>query len=122
MDLLQIREYCLSKPFAVEDFPFDDETLVFKVFGKMFALVDLYSIPAWMNLKVPTEDLVYLVERYAFIKPGYHMNKKYWITVQIVDNISDNFLMNLIDTSYNEVVKKLPKFRQKLIEESLKNG
>lgn len=115
-------EYCLAKPFAVEDFPFDDETLVFKVFGKMFALLDIVSIPPWINLKANPSDVVNLIETYEFIFPGYHMNKKYWITVVLVDNISDSLLKRLIDNSYLEVVEKLPKYRQKIIEESLANG
>ncbi|MGB9772147.1 MAG: MmcQ/YjbR family DNA-binding protein [Candidatus Kapaibacteriota bacterium] len=115
MDLLQLRDYCLAKPFVTEEFPFDDETLVFKVFGKMFALLDIYSVPPWLNLKANPFDVVSLVETYEFVSPGYHMNKKYWITVQLVDNIENNLIYRLIDNSYFEVVKKLPKYMQKLI-------
>lgn len=122
MDLLQVCDYCLSKPFVVEDFPFDDETLVFKVFGKMFALVDIVSIPPWINLKADPNDVVTLIETYEFIYPGYHMNKKYWITVKLVDNISTTLLRKLIDNSYFEVVEKLPKYKQKIIKEKLAYG
>lgn len=121
MDLIEIREYCLSKPFVKEDFPFDEVTLVFKVFDKMFALIDIDSVPFWMNLKAAPEDCIRLRESYDFISAGYHMNKKYWITVRIVNNIADNFLKELIDNSYNEVVRKLPKYKQKLIIERLSN-
>lgn len=122
MDLFEIREYCLSKPYAVEEFPFDEETLVFKVFGKMFALIDIYSIPLSMNLKAQPEECIRLVETYDFIFPGYHMNKKYWITIKIVDNIASKFLYELIDNSYIEVVKRLPKYKQRVIFDSFANG
>lgn len=122
MDLFEIIEYCLSKPFATEDFPFDDETLVFKVFGKMFALINLNSIPLSINLKAKPEECSRLVENYDFIYPGYHMNKKYWITVKIVDKVSRSFLLELIDNSFREVVEKLPKYKQQKIFEKLTDG
>lgn len=122
MDLFEIREYCLSKPFSQEDFPFDEETLVFKVFGRIFAILDIYAKPHWINLKANPEAVVELCERYNFIRPGYHMNKKYWITVEISNSLSETFLFQLIDNSFSEVIKKLPKYQQKMIIQATKNG
>ncbi|MFN3780817.1 MAG: MmcQ/YjbR family DNA-binding protein [Candidatus Kapaibacteriota bacterium] len=122
MDLFAIREYCLSKPFSKEDFPFDEDTLVFKVFGRMFALLDISSNPLWINLKASPVDVVELCERYDFIRPGYHMNKKYWITVEIVNKLHDAFLFKLIDNSYIEVTNKLPKYQRKMINEAIRYG
>ncbi|MCX7909747.1 MAG: MmcQ/YjbR family DNA-binding protein [Ignavibacteria bacterium] len=122
MDLLEIINYCLSKPFAEEDFPFDDETLVFKVFGKMFALIDLFSLPLSISLKADPEEVIRLRENYEFIFPGYHLNKKYWITVKEVKYIPVSLLKRLIDNSYLEVVYKLPKYKQKLIMSKLEDA
>ena len=83
MNVETIREYCLSKRGAVEDYPFDEETLVIKVMGKMFALISLDSIPLQVNLKCDPEKAIELRERYENIIPGWHMNKKHWNTVVI---------------------------------------
>ncbi len=115
MDILKIREYCLSKPFTSEEFPFDDVILVFKVYGKMFALVDLEAIPLRMNLKCEPTRAILLREEFEFIVPGYHMNKKHWNTVVLVDRLREDFLFQLIDHSYYEVVYGLPKKIQRQI-------
>lgn len=109
MDLESIRCYCLKKKGKIsEEFPFDEETLVFKVFGKMFLLVNVNKIPLSINLKCNPERAVQLRERYDAIEPGYHMNKKYWNTVTVNGTIPESLAYELIDHSYDEVVKKLP--------------
>ncbi len=115
MDILVLRNFCLSKPFAYEDFPFDDTTLVFKVFDKMFALVSLDTIPLQISLKCDPQFAVQLREEHEFIRPGYHMNKKYWITVELLPKVADSFIFDLINHSYSEVIKKLPKKYQKQV-------
>lgn len=115
MDLLKIREYCLSKPLTSEEFPFDEVTLVFKVHGKMFALVDLESIPLRINLKCEPTRASLLREEFDFVTPGYHMNKKHWNTITLVDTLQEGFLFQLIDHSYYEVVRNLPKKVQQQI-------
>lgn len=109
LDLIQIREYCLNKPFTTEEFPFNEETLVFKVFGRIFALVDIYSVPLHISLKCNPVLAIQLREQYPFINAGYHMNKKHWNTIFIEDNCNPQFIFYLIDHSYEEVEKKLPK-------------
>lgn len=109
MNIETIIEYCLSKKGASEDFPFDEETLVFKVGGKMFALIPLEKIPLQLNLKCDPEKAIELREQYEDVQPGWHMSKKYWNTVILDGNIRWAELKDWIDHSYDEVVKGLKK-------------
>jgi predicted DNA-binding protein (MmcQ/YjbR family) len=109
MDIETIYEYCLGKNGAEEDFPFDEETLVFKVMGKMFALIPLEKIPLQINLKCNPEKAIELRERFENVQPGWHMNKKYWNTIIVDDNIKWSELKEWIDHSYDEVVNSLKK-------------
>jgi predicted DNA-binding protein (MmcQ/YjbR family) len=106
MNIEILREYCLSKKGATESFPFDEETLVFKVMGKMFALVDLVADLS-INLKCDPEKAIELREHYPAVIPGYHMDKKHWNTVLIDGSIADEHIFEWIDDSYNLVVTKL---------------
>ncbi len=108
MNIESFRDYCLSKKGVTEDFPFDEETLVFKVMGKIFTLTDV-SIFKSVNLKCDPEWSIELRERYPEIVPGYHMNKKHWNTVSMTGSLSDTFIEELILHYYNLVVAKLPK-------------
>jgi predicted DNA-binding protein (MmcQ/YjbR family) len=105
MNIEELREYCLSLPGVSEHFPFDETTLVFKVNGKMFALTDLEG-PLSVNLKCDPELALELRERYPSVKPGYHMNKQHWNTVEIDGTVSDATLIEWITMSYNLVLKK----------------
>ncbi len=108
MDIESFREYCLSKPFTTEDMPFGDNTLVFKVLGKIFALADIEEFKS-VNLKCDPSRAIELREEYPQIIPGYHMNKKHWNTVSMHDGLSLQLCIELIDHSFNLVVSKLPK-------------
>jgi len=103
MNIEELREYCISKPEVSESFPFDEDTLVFKVRDKIFVLTSL-TPPFNINVKCDPELAVSLRERYSFVIPGYHMNKKHWNTVMIDDTVSDSLLREWIDHSY-ELVK-----------------
>ena len=109
MNIENIRIYCLSKKGAEEDYPFDEETLVFKVKGKMFALIPLEKMPLQINLKCDPEKAIELREVYEYIQPGWHMSKKHWNTVILEGNIRWNELKKWIDHSYDEVVGGLSK-------------
>src|SRR5438552_5451178 len=109
MDLESFREYCLRKPEATEGTPFGPTVLVFKVGGKMFALASLDEVPARVNLKCDPDLALELRDRYEQVRPGYHMNKKHWNTVEIESGIPDAELRKMIDHSYDLVVKSLPK-------------
>lgn len=111
MNIEFFRNYCLEKPGATEDFPFDINTLVFKVMGKMFALADVDLFES-INLKCEPARALLLREEHAGIKPGYHMNKKHWNTVMMDGSVPDRLTMQLIDHSYDLVVEKLPKSMQ----------
>lgn len=105
MNIEELREFCLSLPEASEDFPFDETTLVFKVKGKMFALTDLVGSLS-VNVKCDPELALELREQYPAVKPGYHMNKKHWNTVEIDGSVSDALLREWITMSYTLVRKK----------------
>ncbi len=113
MHIEQIREYCLSKKGTTEDFPFDQDTLVFKVLGKMFALTSLKkweSGEAAINLKADPEYSQELRAEYNSIRPGYHMSKKHWNTLYLHESeLQPQLIKALIDHSYNMVVKGMTK-------------
>ncbi len=115
MNIEEVREYCLAKAGVTEEFPFDEDTLVFKVGGKMFLLTDLQE-PTHINIKCDPEVAVVRRERYPEeVVPGWHMNKKHWNTVVTDGNISDEELRRWIDESYALVKASLPKkVREKL--------
>ncbi len=108
MDLETVRKYCLNKKGATESFPFDEDTLVFKV-GKMFLLADLVSIPARINLKCDPEIAVELREKFDSVIPGYHMSKKHWNTVILDNSIPDELILKWIDDSYDLIFASLSK-------------
>ena len=109
MDAVEFREYCLTKPNAIEGTPFGETVLVFKVAGKMFALMSLDEVPATANLKCDPDVALELRDRYEQVRPGYHMNKKHWNTVEIEGGIPETELRKMIDHSYDLVVQSLPR-------------
>jgi predicted DNA-binding protein (MmcQ/YjbR family) len=111
VDLADFREYCLTKTDATESTPFGPDTLVFKVGGKMFALAALDEVPTTVNLKCDPERALELRDRYEEVRPGYHMNKKHWNTVELSGGILEAELRGWIDHSYDLVVASLPKRR-----------
>lgn len=115
MDIESLRDYCITKLRVTEEFPFDESTLVFKVAGKMFLLVDVDS-PDSINIKCDPEKAIELREKYPAVTGGFHMNKKHWNTVALDGSIPNNLLCQWIDHSYEEVIKTLPKKeREKLL-------
>lgn len=112
------RDYCLTKKGVTESSPFGPEHVVFKVCGKMFALVELEGIPATANLKCDPDLALELRDRYEEVRPGYHMNKKHWNTVEIGGGIPETELRKMIDHSYELVVQGLPKVERVRLESS----
>lgn len=108
MDIEALRDFCLSFPEVSEGFPFGEDYLVFKVLGKMFALINLNSIPITLNLKCHPTLALQLREQYPSITAGYHMNKTHWNTIS-TEGISPMLLRKMITHSYEQVVKRLPK-------------
>ncbi|MEO8884649.1 MAG: MmcQ/YjbR family DNA-binding protein [Mucilaginibacter sp.] len=108
MNIEELRDYALLKSGATEGFPFGEDTLVFKVGGKIFLLAGLTPGTAF-NVKCDPELAIDLRERYTEVQPGYHMNKKMWNTVQMDGSLTRKQLCDMIDHSYNLVFKSLPK-------------
>lgn len=108
MNIEEYRAYCLSLPGTTEELPFDEDTLVFKVMGKMYALTGITDF-AFINLKCDPEEAILLREQYDFVQPGYHMSKKHWNSVYIDGRVDDAQLENWTKDSYDLVVKGFPK-------------
>lgn len=108
MEIDQLHQYCNQKPGTTESFPFDEQTLVFKVMGRMFALVRLDNLEGGINLKCDPQKALTLRAQYPDdILPGYHMNKTHWNTVRFHTELPNSLIFELIDHSYNLVVNKL---------------
>jgi predicted DNA-binding protein (MmcQ/YjbR family) len=97
---------CGRMPGAVEDYPFGDGVAVFKVGGRMFALVALEGSPGTVNLKCDPELALELRARYPAVRPGYHQNKRHWNTVDLDGSVDDDELCEMIDHSYALVVNR----------------
>ncbi len=105
----QVLDLCSSLPGAVEDQPFGDGVAVFKVGGKMFALVPLAGEPDSVNLKCDPDWALELRAVYAAVRPGYHMNKRHWNTIDLDGTMGGAELREMIDHSYELVVSRLPR-------------
>ncbi len=116
MNIEDFRNYCMAKKAVTEHFPFDNDTLVFKVLGKMFALASLKRWEegnAFINLKCDPEYAQELRADYDSVKPGYHMHKQQWNSVYVHSGeLSVKLICELIDHSYDMVVKSMPKKKQ----------
>jgi predicted DNA-binding protein (MmcQ/YjbR family) len=100
---------CGAKPGSAEDYPFGDGVAVFKVAGKMFALVELGPLPGSVSLKCDPDFAVDLRARYAAITPGYHLNKRHWNTITLDGSVPEDEVLDLTDQSYQLVVGRLPR-------------
>ncbi|WP_298900631.1 MmcQ/YjbR family DNA-binding protein [uncultured Psychroserpens sp.] len=120
MNIEDYRNYCMNKKAVTEHFPFDNDTLVFKVLGKMFALASLKrweNGEGFINLKCDPEYAIQLRETHSWIKPGYHMHKQQWNSVYIhTGELSPKLLIELIDHSYDMVVKGMTKKQRQELE------
>jgi predicted DNA-binding protein (MmcQ/YjbR family) len=99
----QLRRLCLAQIGAVEEFPFGSETSVFKVGGKMFALAQLTRRPLRVSVKCEPELGEQLRGTYEAIEPGYHLNKRHWLTVTCGGDASDELIRELVAGSYDLV-------------------
>ena len=103
-----LRKYCLGRPGAKEEFPFGKQHSVFKVGGKMFAISSLGQRPLEVSLKCEPELSEGLRTAHEAIRPGYHLNKRHWITVTLDSSLPDRMIRDLIEDSYDLVVDGLP--------------
>ena len=111
MDIESLRAYCLTLTGVSEELPFGPDTLVFKVRSKIFLLTGMEA-PLAFNVKCDPERAVLLREEYPCVKPGFHMNKKHWNTIESDGSVSDALLISWIDHSYQTVVAGLSKKEQ----------
>ncbi len=109
MEYQILEKHLLAKTCSVKEFPFGPEAAVFKVAGKMFALVAWTTEPVRLTLKCEPDEADFLRSRFAAIVPGYYMNKKHWNTITLDNSIPEDLLLDMIETSYALVVKGLPK-------------
>lgn len=117
MNIETFRAYCLAKKGVTEGFAFDENTLVFKVMNKMFALTSLEGSFS-VNLKCDPDKAIELREQFDAVRPGYHMNKKHWNTVDVEEfGVADQLLKQWTDDSYELIVAGLPKKLQNELKE-----
>jgi len=109
----QVIAACGSKPGSVEDYPFGDEAAVFKVAGRMFALVSLGPAPGTVSLKCDPAFAEVLRNRHAAITAGYHLNKRHWNTVLLDGSVPEEDVLELIDHSYDLVLARLTKAQRR---------
>jgi predicted DNA-binding protein (MmcQ/YjbR family) len=109
MTRAEVIALCESFPEAVEGYPFGDGVAVFKVAGRMFALVSLEGNPGSVNLKCEPDIALDLRARHPAVRPGYHQNKRHWNTVELDGSIADDELSEMIEHSYELVVDQLPR-------------
>ena len=115
MDIAEVREYALSLPLVDESTPFGPDILTLKIGGRMFCMLDMSCRADYYTMKVDPDLSVELRERYDFIRPGYHMNKKHWISVDFRNSFSRSEEQDLIYHSYQCTIKALPlKIRREL--------
>ncbi|MCW4452343.1 MmcQ/YjbR family DNA-binding protein [Kaistella sp. BT6-1-3] len=117
MDANEILDYCLAKKGVEETFPFDKETLVMKVGGKMFLLMSLEKQPLSIAVKTDPEWSAELRERYPQITGAYHMNKTHWNSV-MCEGLKRELIMKLIDSSYELIFESLTKKMKVEVENS----
>jgi predicted DNA-binding protein (MmcQ/YjbR family) len=114
------RKYFLSRPEAIEDFPFRFDIHVFKIGKKMFGTLSYREYTAYINLKCDPEEAMVLRDVFAAVRPGYHMNKAHWNTVTLDGSIPSGEIERMIDRSYGLVVRKLKKTERIALE--IKHG
>lgn len=118
MNIDTFRDYCLEKKGVTEGLPFGPDVLVFKVMGKMFALVSLDEVPLRANLKCDPQRALELREEFdGAILPGYHMNKQLWNTLVLDQRLDPQLVFELINHSYELIVEKLTKKLKKELED-----
>ncbi len=109
MNIEELYDYCMNISGVEATFPFDEKTLVLKLMGKMIALIPLEAEVKSVSLKCDPEKAIALRQQYSFVKPAYHMHKKYWNSIELWGNMPDEELKKWIHHSIDEVLKKMPK-------------
>lgn len=114
MDIIDFREYCLSLPLTEETTPFDEDTLVYKIGGKMYVYTSISEF-GWICLKCQPDRITELSDRYEDIGPPVHMSKGHWISVRTQGDLPDSFVKELIANSYELVIRAMPRKKREEI-------
>ncbi len=109
MNIEELREYCLSQKGATEYMPFKDEYLIFRIFGKWFAVIPLYDLELKVSVKCDPTEAIELRGRYNCVEAAWHFNKKFWNSITLNQDMDDETVKHWIRHSVEEVIKKLPK-------------
>lgn len=112
MNIEEVREFCLKLPHATERCPFGPDTLAMEIGGRMFCLMTLDGEWNFYNIKVNPDYGIELCERYSGIRPGYHMNKRHWVSVDFQGDVPDSMQEQLLRHSYYQTAMKLPRKTQ----------
>ena len=115
MNASELRDCCLGHPGAAEEYPFGEVTAVFKVAGKIFALSALDRAPLAVSVKCEPELAEQLRNTYPAVRPGYHLNKRHWNTVDVDGSLPDQLVLDMVEDSYDLVMEGLPKRVQKAL-------
>lgn len=113
--LAALRSQLLSQPASEETYPFGPEVMVFKVAGKMFALLAWQESPMRLSVKAEPQQVLWWQQCYPQIGPGYHLNKRHWVTAQLDDALPWETLCRLVADSYALVVAGLPKAQRQAL-------
>ena len=117
IELDTLRTYLLQKPGSVEEMPFGPQALVYKVMGKMFALIAWEENPLTITLKCDPDEALFLRDLYPAVIPGYYMNKRHWNTITIDGTIPAPEFWRMVDDSYRLVVRGLSKTDREVLKE-----
>ena len=117
MILDEFLRLCRAQPGATEGYPFDMDTLVFRVMGKIFALTNEASLPERVTLKCEPDLALALRDQFAGVVPGYHTNKRHWNTVYLDADIPTDEIESMIDHSYERVVQGLRRSEREALAE-----
>ncbi|MEZ3598369.1 MAG: MmcQ/YjbR family DNA-binding protein [Paramuribaculum sp.] len=115
MNIEEVREYGLSLPHATERYPFVPDTLTLEIGGRMFCLMTLDGRWDFYNLKIDPDYSIELRDRFTGIRPGFHQNKRHWVSVDFYGNVPDSLQRELIYHSYCQAASMLPRKIQKAL-------
>jgi predicted DNA-binding protein (MmcQ/YjbR family) len=116
MDRDSVRAWCASRPGATEEFPFGDDVAVFKVGGKIFAILTVDSRSGSVSLKCDPRWAEHLRQVYPAVSPGYHLSKRHWNTVLLDGTVADGEIAEMLGHSYTIVAEFLPRSRRPLFD------
>lgn len=115
MNIEEIREYCLSLPHVTEDCPFGPDSVTYRIGGKIFCLLELSGAWQFYNLKCDPDYSIELRDKYDCIRPGFHMNKRHWISIDLNSPLPSQLECEIITHAYHQTAKGMTRnLRQEL--------